>query len=451
MNELYRAVQKATIEWFHINEKRDLPWRQSFSSTDVLGTTIGANDCMRNPYHVWVCEVMSQQTQMGTVISYFQRWVSIFPTVAVLAEASEESVKTAWSGLGYYRRALYLKKGAEYVMKHFNGKLPVTAVELQQIPGIGPYTAAAISSICFGEKVASVDGNVVRVITRLRCEREVDPKAAKTIKAVKQWAQELMDEGPCENPGAFNEGLMKIGSSVCKPSGRPLCEECPLQRFCKSYAAKARGDIEAIEGVIPLRSIAAKKKKEIVISVIHEFRYGCVNEGLMEKRFVVIQRPEGGLLGGMLEFPSTTYGSSYDTIPIEEKAVLNSLKKLDAENGAVRYLGSVRHIFSHIDMEVLIYYALWKSPKPYPGTDDVGIKLKETDSYINEETVCASLVKGIAVSPSRIFVKTEEEIRNSSATRLLLKILQKLLLAEKSKRKLESMSIWKNLRKTGDK
>ncbi|EKF38388.1 endonuclease III, putative [Trypanosoma cruzi marinkellei] len=451
MNELYRALQKATIEWFHINQRRDLPWQQSFPPNDGLGTTIGANDCLRNPYHVWVCEVMSQQTQMGTVISYFERWVSNFPTVAVLAEASEESVKTAWSGLGYYRRALYLKKGAEYVMKHFNGKLPVTAAELQQIPGIGPYTAAAISSICFGEKIASVDGNVVRVITRLRCEREVDPKGAKTIKAVKKWAQELMDEGPCENPGALNEGLMKIGSSVCKPSGRPLCEECPLQRFCKSYAAKSRGDIEAIEGVIPLRSVAPKKKKEIVISVIHEFCYGCVNECMMERRFVVIQRPDEGLLGGMLEFPSITYGSSYDTIPIEEKAVLNLLKKLDAENGAVKYLGSVRHIFSHIDMEVLIYCALWKSPKNYPGKDELDLKLKVTDSYINEEAVCASLVKGLAVSPSRIFVKTEEEIRNSSATRLLLKILQKLLLAEKPKRKLEPITIWKSLRKTGDK
>ncbi|ESL11795.1 A/G-specific adenine glycosylase [Trypanosoma rangeli SC58] len=446
MNGLYQAVQKATTEWFYIHHKRDLPWRQSFSPTDGLDTNTGTAACLRNPYHVWVCEVMSQQTQIDTIIAYFERWVSLFPTVAALAEASEESVKAAWAGLGYYRRALYLKRGAEYVMRHFGGRLPIRAVELQKIPGIGPYTAAAVASICFGENIAAVDGNVVRVITRLRCERDIDPKATKTMRAVTHWAQELMNEGPCHDPGAFNEGLMEIGSSVCKPSGRPLCEECPLQQFCESHAAKARGEIEAIEGIIPLRSVAPKKKKQIVVSVIHEFRYGGVDEGKVLRRFVVIQRPEEGLLGGMLEFPSTTYGLFHDSIPIKDEVVQDMRERLDAKHEAVRYVGNVRHIFSHIDMEVLIYHALWESATPYLGNDDGGAKVEKPSCCIKEEAVCALLAEGLTVAPLRIFVKTMEEIRNSFASRLLLKVFQKLLLADQGDDNVESAFIRKRVR-----
>ncbi|RNF16300.1 putative endonuclease III [Trypanosoma conorhini] len=447
MNEFYRAVQKSTIEWFYLHHKRDLPWRQSFPPADELERNTGATARLRNPYHVWVCEVMSQQTQIGTIISYFERWISLFPTVAALAEATEDSVKAAWAGLGYYRRALYLKRGAEYVMRHFGGKLPAKAVELQQIPGIGPYTAAAVSSICFGENIAAVDGNVVRVITRLRCERDVDPKATKTMRAVTQWTQELMNEGPCEDPGAFNEGLMEIGSGVCKPSGRPLCEECPLQQFCKSYAAKAGGEMETIEGIVPLRSVAPKKKKQIVVSVIHEFRYGDIKEGMMLRRFVVVQRPEEGLLGGMLEFPSITYSLSHEIVSVEEEVVLNMRERLAAKHGAVRYVGNVRHIFSHIDMEVLIYYALWKSPKPYRGKDNGGAKAEETGCCIKEEAVRASLAEELSVAPSRIFVKTMEEIRSSSASRLLLKVLQRLLAADQDGDNAGSLSTRKRVRR----
>ncbi|ORC87058.1 A/G-specific adenine glycosylase [Trypanosoma theileri] len=443
MNNSHREIQKAIIEWFEKHQRQDLPWRQPFLSKVGSTTTVGVPVWVPDPYHVWVSEVMSQQTQMDTVIRYFKRWIDIFPNVATLAEANEESVKAVWSGMGYYRRAMYLKKGAEYVLKQFGGNLPCTASQLMKVPGIGPYTAAAIASICFGEEVISVDGNVVRVLSRLRCERDFDPKVPKNIKTVIQWGQELMNDGPCNNPGALNQGLMEIGARVCKPSGRPLCEQCPVQQFCKAYAAKERGELEVIEGIIPLRALSVKKKKEKVICVVHEFL--DKNKDIPSLRhFIVVQRPNDGLLGGMLEFPSITYSSSFENDTKKEventngdsynnngddyndKKIIKLREKLSAGHSAIIPIGSVRHIFSHIDMEVMIYHALWSESKEEDEKIIRGAKKEETSSFRMEQLVCASLAKELGIVPSRICVKTEEEIIGSAASRLLLKILYKL-------------------------
>ncbi|KAH8608824.1 HhH GPD superfamily base excision DNA repair protein Helix hairpin helix motifNUDIX domain [Trypanosoma vivax] len=364
MRNSYVEIQHATIEWFRKNQRRDLPWRQStVSSESLLPTNSVSASCVPNPYHIWVSEVMSQQTQMDTVIAYFKKWVSLFPTIATLAEASEDSVKSAWSGMGYYRRALFLRKGAQYVVENFAGKLPNTAAQLQKIPGIGAYTAAAIASICFGESVAAVDGNLVRVLCRLRCEREFDPKLPKNIKTAFLWGQEIVAAGPCESVGEFNQGLMEIGARICKPAGQPLCGECPLQHFCGAYSAKLRGELAAIEGIIPLRAKSVKKKQERVLSVVHEFRPSCEPNHTLPRRFLVIQRPDNGLLGGMLEFPSLTYisSSSHSLNSTEEDESLRRLcKRLGADHGNLVLIGHVRHIFTHIDMEVRAYHAVWK-------------------------------------------------------------------------------------------
>ncbi|KEG13071.1 A/G-specific adenine glycosylase [Trypanosoma grayi] len=440
----HREVQQATIEWFHNHQRRDLPWRKYPSLTSSVGgvATGGVASWAPDPYYVWVSEVMSQQTQMDTVIPYFKKWVHLFPTVAALAEASEESVKAAWAGMGYYRRALLLKKGAEYVTHRFGGNLPGTAAQLREIPGIGPYTAAAVASICFGENVVSVDGNVVRVLSRLRCERDFDPKVAKNIKAVMQWGQEIMEDAPSEEPGAFNQGLMEIGARVCKPAGRPVCGECPLQRFCRAYAARERGEIDAIEGVIPLRASTVKKKKQTVLCVVHEFCHVENGETPLSRRFVVFQRPENGLLGGMLEFPSAICGTSCDAAPKEkeekeqkennaddddEKTIVKLKEQLSAGHKAVASVGSIRHIFSHIDMGVLVYHAAWCGTTPHHGGDTTGLKVeKDKSSWAVEQEVCGLLAERLGVASSRIFVKTEEEIKGSAASRLLLKIFQTL-------------------------
>ncbi|KAG8344726.1 A/G-specific adenine glycosylase [Trypanosoma vivax] len=427
MRNSYVEIQHATIEWFRKNQRRDLPWRQSTASSEsLLPTNSASSSCVPNPYHIWVSEVMSQQTQMDTVIAYFKKWVSLFPTIATLAEASEDSVKSAWSGMGYYRRALFLRKGAQYVVENFAGKLPNTAAQLQKIPGIGAYTAAAIASICFGESVAAVDGNLVRVLCRLRCEREFDPKLPKNIKTAFLWGQEIVAAGPCESVGEFNQGLMEIGARICKPAGQPLCGECPLQHFCGAYSAKLRGELAAIEGIIPLRAKSVKKKQERVLSVVHEFRPSCEPNHTLPRRFLVIQRPDNGLLGGMLEFPSLTYisSSSHSLNSTEEDESLRRLcKRLGADHGNLVLIGHVRHIFTHIDMEVRAYHAVWKCSSADNSNGKAGVRTVRSCVSDVERLVSTSLATELNIAASRIFIKSEEEIRASAASRLLLKIL----------------------------
>lgn len=252
-----------------------------------------------NAYAIWVSEVMSQQTQMSTVTKYFVSWMKKFPTIEALSAASEMEVRGAWAGMGYYRRALYLLQGARYVRKMWESqkdpnlpkespvKLPLTAKALQQVPGIGPYTAAAIASICYGEPTIAVDGNLVRVLSRLRGERNFNPKLPQNIKRAFQWGNELMwngKKGPwemsvsredrnafCSDPGALNQGLMEIGARICKPNGPPQCESCPLQPYCGAYAScHVFHEISSIEGNIPLKAPKTNKRVEHVVCVVHE-------------------------------------------------------------------------------------------------------------------------------------------------------------------------------------
>lgn len=253
-----------------------------------------------NPYAIWVSEVMSQQTQMSTVIKYFIAWMKKFPTIEALAAASEAEVRVVWAGMGYYRRALYLLHGARYVVKWWNdqrargvaegtpAQLPSTSKALQQVPGIGPYTAAAIASICHGEPTIAVDGNLVRVLCRLRGERHFNPKLPQNVKRAFQWGDQLMmcGEGKkeerngerdsatvsCSDPGALNQGLMEIGARICKPNGSPQCASCPLRAYCGAYAAcHVLCEIPAVEGYIPLKAPGTSKRVEHVVCVVHEF------------------------------------------------------------------------------------------------------------------------------------------------------------------------------------
>lgn len=261
----------------------------------------------QNPYAIWVSEVMSQQTQMNTVIKYFSTWMKKFPTVEALAAASEREVRTVWAGMGYYRRAIYLLEGARYVVNAWKKQdpsgesekkpvqLPRSAKLLQQVPGIGPYTAAAIASICYEEPIIAVDGNLVRVLCRLRGERNFNPKLSQNIKLAFQWGNELMGSGggqkeqrakesecvgsPCTDPGALNQGLMEIGAGICKPNGTPQCELCPLRSYCVAYAACHEShEIPAVEGWIPLKAPGLEKKVAHVVCVVHELRFPDAKE-----------------------------------------------------------------------------------------------------------------------------------------------------------------------------
>lgn len=194
------------LRWFDENA-RDLPWRRS-----------------RDPYAIWVSEIMLQQTRVAAVLEHYTRFMSRFPTLADLAAATENEVLAHWSGLGYYRRARMLHRAAQFVSEKLEGRFPEKSTELRALPGVGEYTAAAVASIGFGEAVVCVDGNVERVLRRIRGWDETSGTTAK----IKTAAIRLLDDS---RPGDFNQAMMELGATVCLPRG-PLCSECPVRELC---------------------------------------------------------------------------------------------------------------------------------------------------------------------------------------------------------------------------
>lgn len=203
----------ALLIWYE-KRKRDLPWRKT-----------------RDPYAIWVSEVMLQQTQVKTVLGYYERWMARFPTVTALAKAADDDVLHAWQGLGYYSRARRLLAGARAVEERHGGKLPKSVEALLDLPGIGPYSAGAIASIAFGLPEPLVDGNVVRVLCRLFA-LEGDPAKAPLKQEIWRRARELV---PSDNPSAFNQSLMELGATICTPTS-PRCVECPVAKQCRALA-----------------------------------------------------------------------------------------------------------------------------------------------------------------------------------------------------------------------
>jgi A/G-specific adenine glycosylase len=257
------------LAWFDLH-KRDLPWRRT-----------------RDPYAIWVSEIMLQQTRVAAVLDHYANWMQKFPTIKALAAASEDEVLAAWSGLGYYRRARFLHQGAKAVVAEHHGKLPETVVELRTLPGIGAYTSAAIASIAFGETAAVVDGNVERVLLRQTGTAEngaaINGKTCSTLNAaeIQNLANQLIDS---HRPGDFNQAMMELGATICLPRN-PLCLHCPVQQSCRT-----RG-----EHPTPERkpSITA----EIAFALIQRKRRG-VDQVLLQ------QRPASAtVMSGMWELP----------------------------------------------------------------------------------------------------------------------------------------------------
>lgn len=249
---------RTLLAWFRL-EQRPLPWRVA-----------------RTPYRVWVSEAMLQQTQVGTVISYFGRWLTRFPTLEALAAAPLADVLKAWEGLGYYRRARLLHEGAKRVSAQHGGVLPTHYDELIKLPGVGPYTAAAIASLAFGQPVLAVDGNVKRVAARLFCL----PGEVKVRDANARLAPHL----PETEAGAFNEALMELGATVCTPRS-PRCEVCPVSTHCGAYRA---GQVAKFP--------EPKRRKQV--PQLHRFALVCHKEDMLWLR----ERSESEMLGGLWGF-----------------------------------------------------------------------------------------------------------------------------------------------------
>jgi A/G-specific adenine glycosylase len=261
---LKRHIQTALLDWFRSGH-REMPWRAT-----------------RDPYAIWISEIMLQQTQVETVRPYYQRWMTRFPTVDALADSPLEDVLACWAGLGYYARARNLHAAAQEVQAHYGGRFPSQPEQIRELPGIGPYTAGAIASIAFGLPEPILDGNVGRVLQRVhRLAGAPDDKDVR--KRLWALAAELVPE---EAAGDFNQSMMELGATVCTPRA-PACDGCPLRTLC---AARRHGDVEAYP--------APKQRKEPrrvdQVTVVLE-RQG---------RVLMVQRPARGLWGGLWEPPT---------------------------------------------------------------------------------------------------------------------------------------------------
>jgi A/G-specific adenine glycosylase len=261
------VLTRTLLKWFDA-ERRELPWR-------------GASD----PYRIWVSEVMLQQTTVKTVVPYYEAFLARFPDVAALAAAAEEEVLAAWSGLGYYHRARNLHRGARYLLERHQGRFPRTLEAALAIPGVGLYTASAILSIARGVPLPVVDGNVRRVLSRLRCLRG---PAWRGDAAYYNLAEELLDRSA---PGDWNQALMELGATVCKPR-QPACPACPLRQACR---ARAQGVQEELPESRPRRAPVAVTVAAAVVE-----RQG---------RLLLVRREEGRLMGRFWEIPQTSLES----------------------------------------------------------------------------------------------------------------------------------------------
>jgi A/G-specific adenine glycosylase len=305
------------LAWYD-RHRRDLPWRARPGEA-------------ADPYRVWLSEIMLQQTTVRAVIPYYANFLARFPTIAALATASLDEVLAAWAGLGYYSRARAMHACAVAVIERHGGRLPASEAELAALPGIGPYTAAAIAAIAFDWPAVPVDGNVERVVTRLfRLEAELP--VAKPL--VRQLAKGL---SPPARHGDFAQALMDLGATICTPK-RPLCALCPWREPCR---ARAAGDQESF----PRK--AAKREGELRrgAAFVVERADGAV---------LARTRPAEGLLGGMTEVPGSEWSPSFD-----EAAALASAPLLP-DGGHLewrRLPGHVRHVFTHFPLELAVFAA----------------------------------------------------------------------------------------------
>ena len=259
---------------FYRDRGRDLPWRKT-----------------RDPYAIWVSEVMLQQTRVATAERYYARWMERFPTAEALAEAPLDDVLAAWSGLGYYRRARNLHRGAREVVARYGGTVPTSVDGLRALPGVGRYTAGAIASIAFGQPAPIVDGNVARVLARLDA-LDGDIKAPATSRKLWSRAADLV---PTDDPGAFNQGLMELGATLCAPS-RPDCGACPLADLCRARA-------EGLEHELPR---VPPRKRESELPVV-ETSAAWIERGA---HVALAKRPAEGLFGGLWELPQASGNSA---------------------------------------------------------------------------------------------------------------------------------------------
>ena len=319
------AVRRNLLAWFR-REARDLPFRRT-----------------RDPYLIWLSEIILQQTRVEQGLPYYERFAAAFPTVEALAAAPEDAVLKLWEGLGYYTRARNLHAAAKEICGRHGGHFPAEASLLQMLPGVGRYTAGAVASIAFGERVPVVDGNVKRVLSRLCyiADSIDDPAVEKDIWRI---AGELV---PTRKPGDFNQAMMELGARICTPRD-PRCDACPLAEQCEALLS---GDPESL----PVRN--AKKQvphREMVVAAIEK-----------DGRWLVGRRPHGGMLGGLWEFP----GGGVKPRETHQQALCRECQEelgIDVRVGGL--VAVVRHAYTHLRVTLNVYRCTIASGELAPKT-----------------------------------------------------------------------------------
>ena len=297
------------LHWYDYN-KRILPWREN-----------------KDPYRIWISEIMLQQTRVEAVKPYFDRFMEVLPTVYDLAKVDDDRLMKLWEGLGYYNRARNLKAAAQTIVEEYGGQLPADYDKLLSLKGIGMYTAGAIGSIAFELQVPAVDGNVLRVLTRLWGD-DSDILKDKTKKAMGRRVMEFMPE---DRPGDFNQALMELGAVVCVPNGSAHCEACPVSEYCFAYR---HGTVEELPVKAPKKERILQNRTVLVIQ-----------DG---EKTAIQKRPEKGLLAGLYELPNLLGH-------LTREEVLDKVKNMQLEPLYIEKLPDAKHIFSHIEWRMTGY------------------------------------------------------------------------------------------------
>ncbi len=358
-SEMQRSIKSHVapllLQWWDVGHDL-LPWRET---TD--------------PYAIWVSEVMLQQTQVNTVISYFDRWMARFPTLETLASAPLQAVLKTWEGLGYYSRARNLHRAAVQVLEEWQAQVPSDPQVLQTLPGIGRYTAGAIASIAFGRPVAVLDGNVVRVLARL-VDLETDVTRSVTKTELWALAESLV---PVERPGDYNQALMELGRKVCRPA-RPLCNACPLAELCQARATSRQLE----------RPVRPPRRRT---------PHYHVTAGVIWKKdqVLIAQRRLDDMLGGLWEFPG---GKQQEGESLAECLQREILEELDFVIEVGEPLVTVKHAYTHFRITLHAFHCCYRSgrPRAVEVQDFAWVSLDQLDLYpvaVTDQRIIAALLE----------------------------------------------------------
>ncbi len=305
MKKIFEKLPGVLLPWYSAN-RRNLPWRRD-----------------KDPYHIWVSEIMLQQTRVEAVKNYYARFLDALPTVSALAQCDDELLHKLWEGLGYYTRARNLKKAAGLIMTQHGGQFPKNYESILALPGIGAYTAGAICSIAFGMPTPAVDGNVLRVVSRL-----TNDTTPIDLPAYKKSVSEALAEIYPENAGDFTQARMELGATVCGPNRKPDCKNCPCKSFCQGFLQNTAENLPVKQ---PKRQRRREEKTVFILS--------C------DDRFALQKRPGKGLLAGLWQFPNAPE-------KLDTQAIINQVENYGLKLKDIQMQVERKHIFTHVEWDM---------------------------------------------------------------------------------------------------